>query len=238
MEILDSAELWKRIPPEEKFELMSRAQAKGVSAALSLIILAGTCAVGFRTNLILWASFLVAPLVFQLAAGRAWRRLRPVIMLEYLAARSAARRYAFSARGKELSATMLFRGTLERHVRHEEEEISEREEQTSEIMDVWIGLFPDSLVIMSEGIRGANLEYCQLMTERTQIEGEQIGRGQYEVRIMRGDSKTDLETTIVLRSRHPGALLVFAKRLVAYQQEAIRQQQEYFSTLSRSNDDW
>lgn len=217
---------------------MSRAQAKGVSAALSLIILAGTCAVGFRANLILWVSFLLVPLVFQLAAGRAWRRLRPVVMLEYLAARSAARRYAFSARGKELVINMLFRGTLEQQVRREESELGEAEEETDEIIDVWIALFPDSIVVMSEGIRGANLEFCQILTERTRIEGEQIGRRGYEVRITRGDSKTNLEKTYVLRSRHPGALLVFSKRAISYQEEAIRQQQEYFSQLSRSNDDW
>lgn len=237
MEILDSAELWRRIPPEEKFELMSRAQAKGVSAALSLIVVAGTCAVGFRTNLIFWVSFLLAPLVFQLAAGRAWRRIRPMVMLEYLAARSAARRYAFTAGGKELTVTMIFRGTLERHLRHHDEELDEREGR-KEITKVWISLFPDSLVIMSEGTRGANLEYCQLLKERCQIEGEQVGRGQYEVRIVKGDSSTNIETSIILRSKHPGALLVFSKKLQEFHQECVRQQQEFFKSLSKADDDW
>jgi len=45
---LDNSDIWRQVPPEEKFELMARAHASGVFAAFIAVILSGTMAIGFK----------------------------------------------------------------------------------------------------------------------------------------------------------------------------------------------
>src|SRR5262245_17453106 len=113
MDRIDNSEAWRQIPPEEKFALMSRAHGSGILACGITIILGCTLAVGLHMPWLMWGSMIASPLIFQFAAGKAWRDLRPKIMLEYLAARSAARRYAYTADSKDLTVSLIFRGHAE-----------------------------------------------------------------------------------------------------------------------------
>lgn len=236
MNAIDATELWRQVPPEEKFELMSRSHAKGIWAAFIVILLGSTLAVGFKADSLMWSSFLISPVVFQLAAGKAWRNLRPAVMLEYLAVRSAARRYAFSNNAKDLSLELVFRATAHEVVDEEngrqalELAFAKRDHES-----VWITLFKDSLILISECAGGAELRFAHLIDERLHIEGYSPESG--------SEYGTDRQVTITaipkgavkgkgaeagrrirLTSKYPAALVVFEKRLAQLLEDRQKEQ--------------
>jgi hypothetical protein len=215
--IIESTEIWRQIPPEEKFELMSRAHAKGVTAAVITIIICSTIAVGLQLGWVMWASFAICPFVFQFAAGKEWRGLRPRIMLEYLAARSAARRYAFTANGKDLSLSFMFRGHFERLFDEDraQEALEAAIEKTKEA-EVWVALFADSIILMSEQPGGARLEFSSLLSpDRIQVTANSSDNkdySSYKELVLASLHKND-RRKVKLTSKYPAALIVFEKKL-------------------------
>jgi hypothetical protein len=165
------SEIWRIIPPEEKFIMMARAQANGTLAVIMNIMALSGIAIGLKLNWLLWVAIAISPVVFQFVAGKEWRKLKPRIMLEYLAARSAARRFAFTCNSKDLSISMLFRGVL-----HEEIDINQYEDELEAISrmneeaEVWITLLNDAVVVMTEGYGGAQLRFAQLINDKMVIE--------------------------------------------------------------------
>lgn len=218
---LDHSELWRQIPPEEKFAIMARAHSKGVLASLVTIAVGATIAIGLQLSELMWASFLLCPLVFQFAAGKAWRDLRPRVMLEYLAARSAARRYAFTANAKELDLTMMFRGHLEHQFGEGEEATQEALEAmvaNAKDAEVWVALFNDALVMMSEELGGATAQFAHVINEKMKVESRTLDeRGDYsnakELTIWGSKGKRFDTQVIKLTSHQPAALIVFEKKL-------------------------
>ncbi|RIL07926.1 MAG: hypothetical protein DCC75_09600 [Proteobacteria bacterium] len=215
---IDANEIWRQIPPEEKLELMARSQAKGVSVAFVTIIIAATLAVGLQMEWLMWVSIIISPMIFQFSAGTAWRGLRPKLILSYLAVRSAARRYAFALKGKELTLAMVFRGTLERQYDEDsaQEALEAVIEKTREV-EVWIALFTDSVVMMSEKPGGAELTFGHLLNEHLEIESI-VGSSQTEYA---NDLKLKFSVTekegpkheYILSSDQPAALVVFSKKI-------------------------
>ena len=209
---LDTSDLWRRIPPEEKFELMAKAQANGASASIIAVVICCTIAVGLKLPTLMWGSFVCAPFVFQYAAGKTWRKVRPTVMLEYLAARSAARRYAFSASGKELTVNFMFKGIVRKEFTPEQE--SERLENMVDNVQnaaVWVALFNDSLVMMREGRAGAELEFAQLLDEKITIHGRGKEYSNERELLISARNRSMEIKTICLTSRFPAALVVFEK---------------------------
>ena len=219
---IDSKELWRRIPPEEKFELISRSHASGVMFSLVTIITSGTLAVGLQYPWIFWGSLILSPFIFQVAAGRKWRDLRPMVMLEYLGARAAARRYAFTINSRDLNMSLLFRGTLKREVEDDSKAaygMSSLEEaiQNTRETQVWVALFTDAVVMMSERPGGAQLEFAQLINDKLEISGkspeEDSDYSSAREVILSYTDRNISGTRVHLRSRHPAALVVFEKKL-------------------------
>lgn len=216
---LESSELWRQIPPEEKFEIMARAHACGILTAVALIIIASTVAIGLRMGWMLWASLLLSPLVFQFAAGKAWRDLKPSVMLEYLAARSAARRYAFTTKAKDLDISLIFRARLERIFDEENIEAAlDALADNSKERDVWVVLFADSVIMISEHPGGAKAEFAYLINERMKVDAKALdGGGDYsdqkELIITAQKDRRSHPQSVKLISRYPAALVVFERRL-------------------------
>ena len=216
MELIDSKELWRQIPPEEKLQVLSRAQAKGVSAMLACILVAATLAVGFGEPWVFWISLIVSPMVFQFVAGKQWRALRPKIMLEYLAARSAARRYAFSLRGEDLQLHLLFRGRLKHDFGDDVlSQLDASVEGNSEAA-VWVALFGDSVVLISEERGGARLEFGHKINSALQVTVDNHGGSDYSNEkelIISYANETEKSSKIRLTSRQSAALVVFQKKV-------------------------
>jgi hypothetical protein len=215
--MLDNEELWRQIPPEEKLELMSKAQAKGVSAAATLILISGTLAVGFQQTIIFWAGLLTSPIVFQFVSGRAWRALRPRAMLEYLGARSAARRYAFTAQAQDLHLNLLFRGRAEK-VFAEEQVLSALDAAITGNKDssVWVALFNDAVVLLSERAGGASCEFAQVINPTLEIDVTSPDKREYsrdKQITLTCDDKKHGRRSIRISSQQAAALVVFEKKL-------------------------
>lgn len=223
MEAIDPKELWRQIPPEEKFGLMSKAHARATWAILITIFAAASLAIGFQEISIFWGAFIVSPLIFQLAASRSWRGLKPRLMLEYLAARSAARRYAFTCDARDLTLRLIFKGMVEEQ--YDKEHLSEALEamvENTKRAEVWVALFGDAVVMMSEHKGGARAKLSHLLNEKLQIEsvGEDYSSERQLILSSTEKNRGD-EPKLKLTSRYPAALLVFEKQIKTLQNNMI-----------------
>ncbi|MBX7143383.1 MAG: hypothetical protein K1X79_02950 [Oligoflexia bacterium] len=218
---IDSSEIWRTIPPEEKIDLLNRAHSKGIFAASLTILICSTIAVSLKLSWFMWGAFLTSPLIFQFAAGKAWRDLRPRLVLEYLAARSAARRYAFANKSKDLALTMMFRGDFEEVYEDGDPQAAlEAAIAGNNQSASWIALFTDAVVVMSEHPGGARCQLASILNDRLEVEGVGKGDSDYsrsrEVIITllpKKDSGLKSGRRFRIRSQHPAALVVFEKRL-------------------------
>lgn len=230
--LVDSLEVWRNVPPEEKFELMAKAQAQGVMAALLLIGIGCTVAVGLQIQAIMWVSLIGAPLVFQIASGKAWRDLRPKTMLEYLAVRSAARRYAFASQAKDLTLALVFRGYFMPEKNEGGPDISygNNSENQSEPEPVWITLFNDALVIMRERLGGASLVFSHLLNDTLEIRATSPNSGKDYANdkqlLITYPLKGGMRASFQLTSRYPGALVVFEKKALALSKQQMARRAE------------
>jgi hypothetical protein len=220
-------DVWRKVPPEEKLELMARAQSKGVGATLVLLIITGTMALGLRLPWLFWSTFLAVPFVFQFAAAKAWRDLKPRAMLDYLAARSAARRYAYGAHAQDLTVSLMFRGVLRPEFGAEQEqEQMEAQIQNKAEVPVWVALFPDTIVMMSERAGGAKLEFAQSISEKLTITTRGFDNdGEQRQVILTSQGRKGNKLNWNLTSQYPAALLVFERKAKGFT-EAMRLQVE------------
>ena len=212
-------DIWRSVPPEEKFEAMAQAQAYGVVSASIMVLICSTIAVGLKLKWLMWGSLICSPFIFQFAAGKKWRDVKPRVMLEYLGARSAARRFAFSARGKNLTCKFMFRGKIEQIFPESavQEALEAMIDNTNEAQ-VWVALFGDSLVLLQESIGGAEARFAQLIDDKLSIESRSLdNRGDYSSHkeiILKATNRARTKTdTFRLTSPYPAALIVFEKKL-------------------------
>lgn len=228
---LQETEIWRMIPPEEKLSVMAAAHARGVLTAGITIVVAATVAIAFQVDWIFFGALILSPFIFQFASSKAWRGFRPRMMLEYLAARAAARRYAFAARAKELELQLLFRGTMEQVFDREQE--MEKLEATiahNKETEVWIALFRDAVILMSEKPGGAKLEFGSLINDKLAIEGinPDGAEGEYtinrEVMLTAQARGEKVRKKIKVTSDYPAALVVFERKLLELQRAAKERQ--------------
>jgi hypothetical protein len=257
-------EIWRLIPPEEKFDMLAFTHSKGFIAACSVFTIFSTIAIGLRIQYLIWLSLIISPIIFQYAASIAWKKIKPRVMLEYLAARSAARRYAFAANGRELGLSLIFRGTLYKNLisidpfSPEKDNFSEDEQSSvSDLIEiaVWIALFDDSVVIMRESKGGAMLEFAHLIDGKLSFKGnfeETSAKGidktksreisqDKSVTITAIDKRTGLEQEMKLKSKYKGALYAFYKKLLQNQKARLTSHQDIQSlaeTMSSKSDDY
>lgn len=218
-------EIWRLVPPEEKFEMMAHAQARGVFAASVNIIIMCTIAVGLKLGWLMWFGFIICPFVFQFAAGKAWRNVRPRTLLEYLAARSASRRFAFTVRSKELMPQIMFKGTLEKlydqdHVQEAMEAIISNNKESQ----VWVTLFGDAITMIQEYPGGATVKFAALIDKKMTISSLSEEDDDYNGKKVLKLSHTDKDgnkSDYILKSKYPAALVVFEKKAINIQSKAI-----------------
>ncbi|MCB0352139.1 MAG: hypothetical protein KDD64_01405 [Bdellovibrionales bacterium] len=217
---LDDRETWRIVPPEEKLVIMAKAHASGTAAVAALLLVAGTLAVGFQQMMVFWIALLSSPIIFQFSASRKWKYLRPKAMLEYLAARSAARRYAFAVKATDLTLSVIFRGSMEIVYEQNDAEgiLSALDAAISNNAqtEVWISLFDDALIMMSEQRGGAQLEFGHVINDRLSIELDPSTAdlpGPERAYILGLDQRSLGMYRVRLRSPYPAALSVFYQRL-------------------------
>lgn len=248
---LDDSDAWRQVPPEVKLEIMSRSHSRGFMTAVAFVVIASTCAVALQFVWLMWGSLLLAPIIFQISANKAWRALRPATLLRHLAAKSAARRFAYAAKSQDLTLDLIFQGTLKRRV--DEKDVTgalEAAIANNNEVEVWVTLFKDTVVMMSERLGGAKVELAQKINEQLTLEsispnGEDYTVGKELFLTVRTPNLTELGGGEVvsryqLTSRYPAALIVFEKELqkrlkdVQYPAPAVEQNTGFVGAASET----
>ncbi len=171
------ADVWQKIPPEDKKALISEAQSTAISAVVIFLMFGWAIAVGLKQPWYLWGSFCVIPFLFQVLSRKAWNSIKPRAIVEYTAARATATHYASWANGRELLPSLQFKGTLEREI---SDEVAEQESFLAldpglagrGPVPVWVTIFPDSVVMFSESPRGAKRELACSIFEDLSVTSE------------------------------------------------------------------
>ncbi|MCC6932056.1 MAG: hypothetical protein IT292_02230 [Deltaproteobacteria bacterium] len=213
-------EAWNSVALEERIELISRAQANGVLAAICFILVAGSLGYGWDQIWLLWGGVIASFLVLPLFTSRSWRKRKPVVILSYLAARSVARRYAYGYGIRDLDIILIFRGTMEEQYTSEEDKAFARKDETFDFetgyqdkRDVWICLLRGGIVAISERMGGAKLEYTTMLDKDTQCEvHEAKDINDTTIVTVKGSGKAK-GRQVVFTSNYPGALYVFHRQL-------------------------
>lgn len=229
METINADQMWRRISPEEKFLLLARSHTAGSMAVLLLFFIFLILAVGLREKYILWSALLLLPIVFQRASLKRWRELKPRTIIEYLAVRSAARRFAFAFRGRDLAVLDILRGawTMESDDRPgADAEFPDEAQKPSR--PVWLVLLGDSLVCLSDSVSGASLEYFGLFREGLEMQSVSVESpvgGKLPVREFRfwGGVTARERLSYRFTSQFHGSMMVFEHRL-EQQQKLIQEQ--------------
>ncbi len=212
--------IWDLIPPEERVELISEAQAKGIEATLLFLLMTFSAALGLKTPWIFLGSLLLAPFAFQIISIKAWRLLKPRPILEYFTAKTTARAYADSVGGRSLEPALMLRGELQPAI--EDGTAGESAEDDSlrpAPKPVWISLFPDTLVVVAEGRNGAILELGHSLLRNFSIsaegfdDGDEGGTKRLKLEVERHPGEI---SRWYLTSRYPAALLACERRASAY----------------------
>ena len=191
-------DIWERIPPEERLELLATAQARGIEAALLLLLMAFSASLGLHTPWIFFGSLLFTPFAFQIMSRKSWRVLKPHPMLEYLTSRSTARVYASLNGARDLDPSLMFRAELQPEFTDDaiEDMPSDALEKPAP-KPVWVSLFPDTIVIASESPSGSRLELGHSLFKNFSISAEGFDE--------ESDSSPQRRVKIEVES-HPGTI--------------------------------
>jgi hypothetical protein len=220
-------DIWGRIPPEERLEVLADAQAKGVQAALLLLLMAFSVALGFKRPWIFFSSLLLAPFAFQIMSSKAWNMAKARPLLEYAAARATARLFALNAGARSVEPALMFRAELQPSVAGDDFDITDEELlEKPTAKPVWVSLFADTIVIAAEGPKGARLELAHSLFANFSItaegfeEGDESGSKRLSIEV---ESRPGTVSRWTLDSRHPATLLACERRAKAY---IVRHQRE------------
>jgi hypothetical protein len=217
VDAINHQEFWGRIPPEEKLLILHQAQAGGAMSAAVLVLAASGIAIGFQSPWIFWGSLIISPVVYKTISKGRFNKYRSNLMLLYLAARAAVRRYAYKYNAADLNVLLLFRGMLVKGT--ETSPYNEREEVASPL-EVWIALFHDTIVVIGEAVGGARLYLAHNLEPGLTVHGQSPeGEGDYSrsrVVTLRSERYASFYR---LTSDTPGALVVFEKKLAAILRE-------------------
>lgn len=214
------ADVWQKIPPEDKQALASEAQSTAISAVAIFIMFGWAIAVGLKQPWYLWGSFLLVPFLFQVLSQKAWNVVKPRTIVEYTAARATATHYASRVNGYELLPSLQFKGTLEREFQEgaaaqEQDLESGATTESRGPVPVWVTLFPDSLVIFSETPRGAKREVACSIFEELSVASEGFDDDALDQRkllvSLRGPDGD--ENRWILRSSHISQLTACERKL-------------------------
>ncbi len=213
-------DIWGRIPPEERLEIMASAQAKGVQASLMLLLMGFSVAIGFKVPWILFGTILLMPFAFQIMSAKAWHLVKARPMLEYATARATSRLYAYHAGAHDLTPGLIFRAELEPVLQaDEQDELSDELSEEPVAKPVWVSLYPDTMVIIAEGPQGARLELGHSLFQNFSITAEgfdELEESSAKKLSIEVESHPGAVSRWNLASRYPATLLACERRAKAY----------------------
>lgn len=222
---MNTDEIWGIVPPEEKLEMLAKANSYGLMAMVVFTAVISSIAIGLDLKWLMWTGLLSAPLVFQIFTSKGWRAQKPRALLEYLAARSVVRRFAFILKSHELGVLMIFRGhaSEDRQGDKLEQAIAAMEKATGQAT-MWIGLAEQAVIAMLEGPGGARLVFGALIDDTIKIESSSDDGKEYsqtKVVYITKPTKFGGSVRYKFESRYPAAINAFEKKLLMIQHQYI-----------------
>jgi hypothetical protein len=159
--------IWQKVPQEERTDILARAHSKAVEVCALLAIFSCAAACGLKIPAIVLGAAALLPLLYQVVVARAVLDIKPQTVARYCMATRTATLYARALHSCEPTPRTLFRGILQPIPEELEEQtpdfVEEYAEESAGVApvqkEVWISLFPDTLVMFSESREGARLEF-------------------------------------------------------------------------------
>jgi hypothetical protein len=217
---LSEENAWNSVALEERLELVSKCQADGLLAALAFTFMMGACAYGFDKIYLLLGSLFGAAIIMPMFSSYSWRKGKPALILNYLAARSMARRYGYTCNISDLDVVLIFKGETKQEFLDESAQLDhmvgkgeEMEDAAEGLLPVWVCLLRGGVVLIAEHAGGAKLVYSS-----------PIGRDMVcsPVRDEEGNPTGEISIVgiahakgrkVTLASRFPAAFYVFERQL-------------------------
>lgn len=212
---------WQSVSLEERLELISRAHATGVVASISSMLLIGCVAYGFDKIWLLAVGAASSIFVFPLFTSYSWRREKPALILAYLAVRAVSRRYAYAYNIPDIDIVFIYRtkmkeifSDVEEEALHKQQERVDFDTNLEDRKDVWVVLMRGGIVILSEKLGGARLEFSTAITGETVIAKPPANETGWSDRAIRIEGVLASKgRAVILDSKYPAAQYVFEKKL-------------------------
>jgi hypothetical protein len=226
-------EMWQKVPEEERREVLLRAQSKAVEACVILVIIGCTAGLSLHAPWILLCVVILLPILFQVISLQVWLNLKPDIVVRYFAASLTSQRYASLNNATDTNVKLIFRGLLEQ-IPLENAEKSEETElfaeelalESSPAREVWVSLFPDSLVMIAEGDSGATLEFAHSTLENFAValdSGEESAADSSTNRLLiQTGNEEQITGRWILTSPHPSTLAACERKIRFFNHRAAQ----------------
>ncbi len=201
---------WRIIPPEEKLEILSLSQGKGLMFTGIFIYIFLITAVGYYSPWLILFAFLLSPVAYQVTSNKIWNMLKAQTLIYYLAAKSAARRIAYSLNCNELEVRLLFRASLEEKI------TMDAFEETVSVKPVWVAVFQEAVVVFEERKGGAVLRFGSLFGPKLNVDIDQN-----KITLQRLTYGQD-RFKYILTSKYAVAFKACQDMLTSYQTQALK----------------
>ena len=225
-------EIWQSVSLEERLELISKSHASGFLASCITLFIMGSIAYGLDKIWLLAVAVGFAFFTFPLFSSQTWRTGKPSLILAYLAVRTVARRYAYSFDLTNIDLILIYRGHMKPIIDSKEDEYQQQKDSTEfdsnfeEYTPVWIVLMRGGIIVMSERIGGAKLEFITPILHDTRIEEAEEGSlSPREAGSIIHGSGVNKGKSIILKTGYKGAQYVFTKKVEQLVLEAQKTQE-------------
>jgi hypothetical protein len=222
--------IWQKVPQEERTNILTEAQSKATEVCGLLAIFSCAAAWGLHIPAIALGAAAFLPVLYQVVVTRAVLEIKPKTVARYLVASRTATQYAEALRSSDPTPKTLFRGILEPFPEPTEELNTDFAQEYAEEMkpaapsqkEVWISLFPDTLVMFSENPTGAHLELsCPILDglSVTMESSEDISGNPVPQRLIIESAHLPA-TKWALTSQHTSSLLACERKVRYFTQRA------------------
>lgn len=215
---------WNTVSLEERLEVVSKSQAMAFLSASLLTLVIGSVGYAiddFNVFLVGAAASVVLLPVFN---QRAWVRVQPKLILDYLAARVVTLRFANAHHIARPDILLIFRASMQELPDSSSRDPKLRKYNRAVSMfpgsktSVWVALMKGGIVIFSEQLGGARLEYIHPTSNELAVRKPSAEETRDEQSVVVSHTGKRAKT-ILLSGDYPGALLVFEKQLAKLLQE-------------------
>lgn len=211
---------WSSVALEERLDLLARVQADGILAGFIALLIVGSIAYGFDEILLLALGSVSLFFIVPMVMSYSWRRDKPAVILAYLAVRAVARRYAFAYRVVDLDTVLIFRANMQEVFASKEEEETFLLRQEADFdtafnleKPVWLCLLRGAVVVLSERLGGAKLEFLAPISQEVSIRKLTAEESKEEGAVLITGAGISSGRQIAISSKSKGAMYVFERQL-------------------------